>query len=39
MDHHTLAIVSIVGSCLDLLGALYLAYDLLGGEPGPLRPL
>lgn len=37
MDHHTLAIVSIVGSCLDLLGALYLAYDLLGGEHGPLR--
>jgi len=37
MDRHTLAIVSIVGSCLDLLGALYLAYDLLGGEHGPLR--
>jgi hypothetical protein len=37
MDHHTLAIVSIVGSCFDLLGALYLAYDLLGGEHGPLR--
>lgn len=37
MDRHTLAIVSILGSCLDLLGALYLAYDLLGGEHGPLR--
>src|SRR5271170_2066274 len=37
MDHHTLAIVNIVGSSLDLLGALYLAYDLLGGEHGPLR--
>jgi hypothetical protein len=37
MNHHTLAVVSIVGSCLDLLGALYLAYDLLGGEHGPLR--
>jgi hypothetical protein len=37
MNHHTLAIVSIMGSCLDLLGALYLAYDLLGGEHGPLR--
>lgn len=37
MDHHTLAIISITGSCLDLLGALYLAYDLLGGEHGPLR--
>jgi hypothetical protein len=39
MDHHTLAIISIVGSCLDVLGALYLAYDLLGGEHGPLRAL
>jgi hypothetical protein len=39
MDHHTLAIVSIVGSFLDVLGALYLAYDLLGGEHGPLRAL
>jgi hypothetical protein len=39
MNHHTIAIVSIVGSCLDLLGALYLAYDLLGGEHGPLRAL
>jgi hypothetical protein len=39
MDHHTLAIVSIAGSCFDLLGALYLAYDLLGGEHGPLRAL
>ncbi len=39
MNHHTLAIISIVGSCLDLLGALYLAYDLLGGEHGPLRAL
>jgi hypothetical protein len=39
MTHHALAIVSIMGSCLDLLGALYLAYDLLGGEHGPLRAL
>jgi len=39
MNHHTLAIVSLMGSCLDLLGALYLAYDLLGGEHGPLRAL
>ena len=39
MNHHTLATISIVGSCLDLLGALYLAYDLLGGEHGPLRAL
>jgi hypothetical protein len=39
VDKHTLAIVSIVGSSLDVLGALYLAYDLLGGEHGPLRTL
>ncbi|HUA62377.1 MAG TPA: hypothetical protein VML19_26715 [Verrucomicrobiae bacterium] len=39
MDHHALAIVSIAGSSLDVLGALYLAYDLLGGEHGPLRAL
>jgi hypothetical protein len=39
MNHHILAIVCIMGSCLDLLGALYLAYDLLGGEHGPLRAL
>ena len=39
MDKHTLALISIVGSSLDVLGALYLAYDLLGGEHGPLRIL
>jgi hypothetical protein len=39
VDRHTLAVVSIVGSSLDVLGALYLAYDLLGGEHGPLRTL
>ena len=39
MDRHTLAIISITGSSLDVLGALYLAYDLLGGEHGPLRVL
>ena len=39
MDHHTVAIISITGSCLDVLGSLYLAYDLLGGEHGPLRLL
>jgi len=37
MDHHTLAAISIVGTCLDVLGSLYLAYDLLGGQHGPLR--
>lgn len=39
MDHHTLAAVSIAGTCLDVLGSLYLAYDLLGGPHGPLRLL
>jgi hypothetical protein len=39
MDKHTLALISIIGSFLDVLGALYLAYDLLGGEHGPLRTL
>jgi hypothetical protein len=39
IDKHTLALISIVGSSLDVLGALYLSYDLLGGEHGPLRTL
>lgn len=39
MDHHALAAISIGGSCLDVLGSLYLAYDLLGGQHGPLRLL
>ncbi len=39
IDRHTLALINIVGSSLDVLGALYLAYDLLGGEHGPLRTL
>jgi len=39
MDKHTLALISAVGSSLDMLGTLYLAYDLLGGEHGPLRTL
>lgn len=39
IDKHTLALISIVGSSLDVLGAMYLAYDLLGGEHGPLRTL
>ncbi|HMD48547.1 MAG TPA: hypothetical protein VKG79_05595 [Bryobacteraceae bacterium] len=39
LDRHSLALISIVGSSLDVLGALYLAYDLLGGEHGPLRTL
>ena len=39
LDRHTVALISIVGSSLDVLGAMYLAYDLLGGEHGPLRTL
>jgi hypothetical protein len=39
VDHHTVAIVNITGICLDVLGTLYLAYDLLGGQHGPLRLL
>lgn len=39
MDKHTIALINIIGSSLDVLGALYLAYDLLGGEHGPLRTL
>src|SRR4051812_38956497 len=39
MDHHVIASVSIAGTCLDVLGSLYLAYDLLGGQHGPLRLL
>ena len=39
MDHHTLAAISIAGTVLDVMGSLYLAYDLLGGQHGPLRLL
>jgi hypothetical protein len=39
IDTHALAIVNIIGGSLDMLGSLYLAYDLLGGEHGPLRLL
>src|SRR6201993_1393345 len=39
MDHHIIAAVSISGISLDVLGSLYLAYDLLGGQHGPLRLL
>jgi hypothetical protein len=39
IDKHTVALVSIIGSSVDVLGAMYLAYDLLGGEHGPLRTL
>jgi hypothetical protein len=33
------AAVSISGTFLDVIGSLYLAYDLLGGQHGPLRLL
>src|SRR5579863_9479747 len=39
IEKHTLALVSIIGNSLGVLGALYLAYGLLGGEHGPLRTL
>jgi hypothetical protein len=39
IDHHIVAAISITGTCLDVLGSLYLAYDLLGGQHGPLRLL
>jgi hypothetical protein len=39
MDHHTVAAISMSGIALDVLGSLYLAYDLLGGQHGPLRVL
>ena len=39
IDKHTVALVSILGTSIDVLGAMYLAYDLLGGEHGPLRTL
>ncbi|HWY71731.1 MAG TPA: hypothetical protein VNX88_23895 [Terriglobales bacterium] len=39
MDRHVLAAVSIAGISLDLIGGMYLAYDLLGGKHGPLRTL
>ncbi|MGI8689642.1 MAG: hypothetical protein ACR2M3_13795 [Thermomicrobiales bacterium] len=39
IDHHVLAWISIAAILLDVLGGLYLAYDLLGGEHGPLRTL
>ena len=39
MDRHVLAAISIAGTSCDLLGGMYLAYDLLGGKHGPLRTL
>jgi len=39
VDHHTIAAISLTGTALNLLGGLYLAYDLFGGQHGPLRTL
>ncbi len=39
IGRHLLAWLSVVGIAFDLLGGLYLAYDLLGGRRGPLRTL
>src|SRR5258707_6187564 len=39
IDKHAIALISMIGCSLDLLGTMYLAYDLLGGEHGPLRTL
>jgi hypothetical protein len=33
----SIAIINLLGLTLDALGGLFLAYDLLGGEHGPLR--
>jgi hypothetical protein len=39
LDHHVETLVTLFGVVLDLLGALYLAYDLLGRKEGFLRVL
>ena len=39
LNHHFIAAISFTGICLDVFGGLYLAYDLLGGQHGPLRVL
>ncbi|HNB15587.1 MAG TPA: hypothetical protein PLC15_09405 [Candidatus Obscuribacter sp.] len=38
-NDHLSAQVTLVGMSLDLIGGLYLAYDLLGGDKGPLSTL
>lgn len=37
VDHHMLAGISLGGIVCDVMGGIYLAYDLLGGSNGPLR--
>src|SRR5579872_2617273 len=39
IDQHIIAAISITGTVCDVMGGLYLAYDLLGGNNGPLRTL
>jgi len=39
VDHHVLAGISLAGIVCDVIGGLYLAYDLLGGHNGPLRAI
>jgi hypothetical protein len=39
MDHHVIALFALIGMGLDLLGGLFLAYDLFGRRGGPLRTL
>ncbi|HNB20778.1 MAG TPA: hypothetical protein PKZ32_00060 [Candidatus Melainabacteria bacterium] len=39
MDDHVSAVITIIGMTCDVMGGLYLAYDLLGGENGPLARL
>jgi hypothetical protein len=39
VDHHTIAAIGLSGTALNLLGGLYLAYDLFGEKHGPLRTL
>jgi hypothetical protein len=38
IDRYTLALLSIIGTSLDVLGAMYLAYDLLGGNTDLCAP-
>jgi hypothetical protein len=37
IDRQLLAAIALAGTLLDLMGGLYLAYDLLDGRKGPLR--
>ena len=39
VEHHIVAAIALTGTAFNLLGALYLSYDLLGGRHGALRTL